>query len=302
MSRFLSRAGERIAELADLSADEGRLARGRALYRKGSVSDLVIAEGSITASVRGSQGDLYQATISTAPAPPGVRRQVLDGSDRGRRVDELIDDGIDVCPREIDLAFGCDCADWDEPCKHVVAAVLALADRVDLDEAPLLRWRGLDPSTAEPGGGTGESETPSRTAAPPSRRAQPRSTAGTGPDEAGPGQTGPGETGPDETASDETGDRAATLSRLESLLGDTVLRVPADGDREPGPPPVSLDPALAAFLGVGQELEPVDIGDLAAVAPLFTSVEFGPLADLGPQLAAALAMIADRLADPTPER
>jgi hypothetical protein len=58
---------------------------------------------------------------------------------------------------------------------------------------------------------------------------------------------------------------------------------------------------MAAFLGVGSDLEPPDLGDLAA-APLFTGVELGPLAQLGPELAAAMTIIADRLAADRPER
>lgn len=281
MSRFLSRAGERIAELAEQSADEGRLSRGRALFRKGSVSELVITEGSVTASVRGSQGDRYETTISTALAPPGVRRQVADRGAGGRRVDELLDDGIDVCPGEIDLAFDCDCADWDEPCKHVVAVLLAFADRVDLDEAQLLHWRGLDSEqTADVEPGPGEPDV----VAPP---------AATEPRPKRPGPA-PGHEPP------ETEDRAARLSRLESLLGDTAMRVPAAENAGAGPAPAALEPALAAFLGVGRAIEPIELADVTEPAPLFPTLELGPLADLGPALAQALAIVAERLADPDP--
>lgn len=290
MSRFLTRAGEEVAELADLSADEGRLSRGRALFRKGSVSGLSITEGSVTATVRGSQGDRYEATIHTALAPPGVRREVADGSRDGRSVDDLIDDGIDVCPREIDLAFVCDCPDWDEPCKHVVAVFLAFADRVDLDETELLRWRGIDSSAASgaasPAGsglGNEEPDVASRPAA------QPRASRRPTPTERG---------GADGMA--DAGDRTAKLSELQSLLGDTALRVPKGHDSENGPPPSTLEPALAAFLGVDTELVPVDVSGIAAVTPLFASVELGPLADLGPELAKALAIITACLDDTSP--
>lgn len=304
MSRFLSLAGERLGELADLSSDEGRLSRGRALFRKGSVSDLVIDEGSATASVRGSGGDLYETTISTTLAPPGVRRQVVDGVRDGRTVDELIDDGLDVCPREIDLAFECDCPDWEEPCKHVVAVFLSLADRVDLDEAELLRWRGLEPPanpppippSAEPSARTPASDGPRRSTAAPSRPGRPGSTERPEPADDTNGQPADGE------------DRTARLARLESLLGDTAVRVRDDGGgtgsgaepSEPSDP--DLDPAMAAFLGVGSDLEPPALGDLAAAAPLFTGVELGPLAQLGPELAAAMTIITDRLTVDGPER
>ena len=293
MSRFISPSGEAIADLVELTADDGRLSRGKALFRKGSVSDLVVTEGSITASVRGSQGDDYQATISTTLAPPGVRRQVADRSASGRSVDDLISDGIEVCPREIDLVFDCDCPDWDEPCKHVVAVFLAFADRVDLDDAQLLRWRGLDPpppsgptstTATAPGGGTDPADGPSdgqhRAEVAGARPRRPRSVDG-------------GQAGDDEAGDDE--DRSTRLSRLESLLGDTAVRVPAADDRATEPSVTTLEPALADFLGVGSELEPLDVSDLGTTTPLFAGVELGPLADLGPALSEALAIIADRL-------
>lgn len=286
MSRFLTGAGEKVAELAERAAEPGRLSRGRALFRKGSVTDLAITEGSVTASVRGSKGDDYETTISTVPAPPGVRRQIAQEAQGDRSVDDLIDDGIDVCPREIDLGFACDCADWDEPCKHVVAVFLAFADRVDLDESALLHWRGIDApglpgTTSGARSGNEDSHGPSRSAT--ARRVPTASPS----------------TAPRRTSS--TGDRTARLSELESLLGDTVVRVPSDDDGAgAGRGPSTLEPALAEFLGVGMELDPVDSAGLAAPAPLFTGVELGPLADLGPELARALATISARLADTSP--
>jgi uncharacterized Zn finger protein len=274
MSRFVSRAGEQVAELAELSTDAGRLSRGRALYRKGAVSDLFISEGSVIGSVRGSKGDGYEATISTVLAPPGVRREVARGSEMGWSIDDLIDDAIDVVPREIDLGFSCDCADWEEACKHVVALFLAFTDRVDLDETELLHWRGIDFSKAA-GAGSGNEEPVAASAAEPRVARQPTPIK--------------------RREAAEAGDRTARLSKLESLLGDTAMRKPTGSKAEPRPP--TLDPALAEFLGVDSELDPVDVSGIATVAPLFASVELGPLADLGPELAKAMAIITARLED-----
>ena len=276
MSRFVSRAGEQVAELAELSAEAGRLSRGRALFRKGSVSDLAIQEGSVTASVRGSKGDDYEATINTAPAPPGVRREVARAAELGWSVDELIDDGIEVAPREIDLGFDCDCADWDEACKHVVAlsglrrSGGSRRGRV----APLARSRLLGSVRSRVGEREASSSVPvgGRTTA---AQTRPRST--------------------DRRTATDAGDRTARLSKLESLLGDTAMRIPTASKAEPSPP--TVDPALAEFLGVDTELDPVDVSGIPAVAPLFASVELGPLADLGPELAEAVATITARLED-----
>lgn len=292
MSRFLTTAGEQVAGLAEQAAEEGRLSRGRALFRKGSVSGLSVSDGSVTASVRGSEGDPYDTTISTTPAPPGIRRQIAERPEGRRSVDALIEDGVDICPREIDLAFVCDCPDWDEPCKHVVAVLLAFADRVDLDEAELLRWRSIDPSAMASTSASTGPDAPS----PPRPKGSSRASAR-------PRTVRPAAATDDAAATEGTetvggGDRTARLSELKSLLGDTAMRVSDDGGSAAEPAPSVLEPALAEFLGLDAELEPVDVTGITAVTPLFTGVELGPLADLGPELATALAIIADRLSSP----
>lgn len=265
MSRFVSLAGRQVAELADRAADSGRLSRGRALFRKGSVSDLTVTQGSIIASVRGSGGDDYEATVGTTLAPPGVLRQIARSrsADAHQTIDGLVSDGVQVVPKDIDLAFGCDCPDWDEPCKHVVALLLAFADRVDLDETELLRWRGIDLSAS--------------TDDPPEPADEPAMSDA------------------------EPADRLARLSELEALLGDTVVRVPPTGDSESAEADrQTLDPALADFLGIDRAIEPIEVTQIPAPTPLFTEMQLGPLADLGPELADALAMIASRLEHGSP--
>ena len=47
-------------------------------------------------------------------------------------------------------------------------------------------------------------------------------------------------------------------------------------------------------------LDPVDVSEIAAPAQLFVDVQLGPLADLGPELAKAVATIIARLQDASP--
>lgn len=296
MSRFVSLAGSQVAELADRAAEAGRLSRGRTLFRKGSVADLSVSEGSIIASVRGSSGDMYETTVGTALAPPGVVRQLGQARDpeNPRSIEDLIGEGLEICPRDLDLVFGCDCADWDEPCKHVVAVILAFADRVDLDEAELLLWRGIDPTISRVGDGTVQLPEPPTERRPGRRWRRPETSSDPGSDpskRAAPHDKDGHESG---NSSDEDGDRSATLTELEALLGDTVMRVPSSED--PGSDRVEdqLDPTMAAFLGIGMTIEPIDVSEIPAPAPLFTEVHLGPLADLGPELAKALATIVAR--------
>ncbi|MGH1487854.1 MAG: hypothetical protein ACRBK7_00420 [Acidimicrobiales bacterium] len=283
MSRFVSAAGEQVADLIARAAEPGRVSRGRALFRKGAVSDLMVMKGSILASVRGSEGDEYETSVGTAAAPPGIVRQVVEG----KSVDELIGEGVDICPREIDLGFGCDCADWDEPCKHVVAVLLAFADRVDLDESELLRWRGIERQSEVKATPVADSVTTNVIEQQANPEPKPRVR---------PLQPAPE---PLDEQQDELIDRAARLAELKSLLGDSAMQPPVhrESDLEPDSDddlesPL-LEPALAEFFGVGMVIEPVDVSDFVSPAPLFAETQLGPLADLGPELAKALAIIAD---------
>jgi hypothetical protein len=308
MSRLVSAAAQRLADLADDCTDDGRWSRGRTLFRKGAVGELSVEDGSVTATVRGSGGDLYSVSVGTAAAPPGVSRQVAQAVESAGSlslaevVDRLVDGGVDVCPRHIDLVFDCDCADWEEACKHVVATLLAFADRVDLDEVQVLRWRGLDPT-------------------PPAAKPEPdRSTPDRARGEGGDSNGGDGagnarkrgatektahrtDNGPaaDNTTDDD--DRAATLTELQALLGDTAVQASVDGDASSlEKVPSTLDPALAQFLGL-DEIDrapalshPIEVNSLTAPTPLFADVQLGPLVDLGPELAHAITIIQTRLA------
>lgn len=302
MSRFLSTAGEQVAELAASYAEGGRLSRGKTLFRKGAVSDLSIGEGSLIASVRGSEGDVYETTVGTVLAPPGIIRQVLQAydPDDSRSIDALLGDGVEICPRDRDLAFGCDCADWDELCKHVVAVLLAFADRVDLDEMVLLLWRGIDLSTAT------EQQPDSPTTAPagtpqPRRRRRPQEEAPTL-EQTAPASTRPAPSAPTPATDnqpprdEDAAARTVTRSALEALLGDTIVKVPNTGAADEASSPPSLPPGFAAFLGVGMVIEPPDVSAINPPDLLFQEMHLGPLADLGPELATALGIIATELA------
>ena len=266
MSRLITLAGQQIAELAARCGEGGRLSRGRALYRKGAVSDLALTVGSVSATVRGSKGNRYTSTIATLVAPPSVHRQVTEAGERGVTGDDLIGEDIEVCPRDGDLGFDCECDDWGEPCKHVLAVVLALADRVDLNVDDLLMWRGLAPR-------------PAPTTRPPAEGRKDR------------------------------------LTELKALLGDTAPRptrpaAPAAGSpatiKPESPPPAqqpAMAPELAKFLGSGRTIDGPTLSNLERPPPLFDQTQVGLLADLGPELALALATIAGMLADPEkPER
>jgi uncharacterized Zn finger protein len=127
---------------------ENRLPRGRAYVRNGSVVDLQITKGEVSAMVAGSE--LYNVKISIKPVT-AVRWKAICRDCAGT-VDSLVEllqgrlakgvmdrvcregDGLFPSPGEIKLS--CSCPDWADMCKHVAAALYGVGAR--LDEIPQL--------------------------------------------------------------------------------------------------------------------------------------------------------------------
>jgi uncharacterized Zn finger protein len=135
---------------------ENRLPRGRSYVRNGSVVDLQIAKGEVTAMVAGS--DLYRINIAISPVKASRWKAIC--RDCAGTIDSLVEllqgrlakgvmdrvcregDGLFPSPREIKLS--CSCPDWADMCKHVAAALYGIGAR--LDERPRLLFvlRGVD--------------------------------------------------------------------------------------------------------------------------------------------------------------
>lgn len=141
MIRLFNPEAQALAELAPLLAEGARLSRGRAYHRKGHVTDVAVGAGLVTASVRGSEPDPYDVTIACREATENERSAIEA-------------DVVAAVPGPLDVAFTCGCADWGDPCKHGVAALLAFAQEVDDAPELLLAWRGVDDVTPPPPPGT----------------------------------------------------------------------------------------------------------------------------------------------------
>ncbi len=135
---------------------ENRLPRGRSYVRNGSVVDLQIAKGEVTAMVAGS--DLYRINIAISPVKASRWKAIC--RDCAGTIDSLVEllqgrlakgvmdrvcregDGLFPSPGEIKLS--CSCPDWADMCKHVAAALYGIGAR--LDERPRLLFvlRGVD--------------------------------------------------------------------------------------------------------------------------------------------------------------
>jgi uncharacterized Zn finger protein len=114
--------------------DPSRFRRGRDYARQGAVVDLVVTSGVATARVQGSRAQPYTVTLRTT---------LVDAADATERLSALV-------PSRDEVNFDCDCPDWDIPCKHAIAAMVHLSERIAYEPALLVRWRAAEPSLATP--------------------------------------------------------------------------------------------------------------------------------------------------------
>ena len=144
---------------------ENRLPRGRSYVRNGSVVDLQIAKGEVTAMVAGS--DLYRINIAISPVKTSrwkaICRDCAGTIDslvellQGRLAEGVMDrvcregDGLFPSPREIKLS--CSCPDWADMCKHVAAALYGVGVRLDDKPQLLFVLRGVDENELIAGAG-----------------------------------------------------------------------------------------------------------------------------------------------------
>jgi hypothetical protein len=135
-----------------------RLPRGRTYVRNGSVLDLQIASGRISALVSGS--DFYDVELGIQPLTArkwkrvrlqcageiGSLVELLQGqiSDAVMKIVTRAGEGVFPTPREITL--GCSCPDWATMCKHVAAVLYGVGARLDHAPEMLFALRGVDPA------------------------------------------------------------------------------------------------------------------------------------------------------------
>ena len=142
--------------LESYSDFSNRLPRGRSYVRNGSVVDLQIAAGKITALVSGSE--LYEVTIKIKPLAVtvwsavktccageiGSLVELLQGK-LSKGVMEIVtnrDKGLFPAPREIEMS--CSCPDWAGVCKHVAAVMYGIGNRLDHQPELLFALRAVD--------------------------------------------------------------------------------------------------------------------------------------------------------------
>jgi uncharacterized Zn finger protein len=135
---------------------DNRLPRGRTYVRNGSVLDLQIAPGEVSARVSGS--DLYEVRVDISPVPKARWKSVCRDCAGG--IDSLVEllqgrfskgvmericrqrSGLFPAPEEI--RFSCSCPDWASMCKHVAAVLYGIGSRLDDKPELLFRLRKVD--------------------------------------------------------------------------------------------------------------------------------------------------------------
>ena len=153
------------ANLERYSDFANRMPRGRSYVRNGSVVDLQVAKGKVTAMVAGTE--LYKIEIVIAPVKSTHWKSIC--RDCAGSIDSLVellqgrlakgvmdrvcreDDGLFPAPPEIKLS--CSCPDWADMCKHVAAALYGIGARLDARPELLFVLRGVDTNELLAGAG-----------------------------------------------------------------------------------------------------------------------------------------------------
>jgi uncharacterized Zn finger protein len=133
-----------------------RLPRGRTYLRNGSVIDLTIGPGEVTAQVMGS--DLYRITVSirevTAAHWQGIARdcarsidtlvELLQGQLSTSVMERITRAGTGLFPSPTEISFSCSCPDSAAMCKHVAATLYGIGARIDSAPELLFGLRKVD--------------------------------------------------------------------------------------------------------------------------------------------------------------
>lgn len=142
--------------LESFSDYANRLPRGRTYVRNGSVLDVQISAGKITAMIMGST--LYHGTIAIAPLKAAHWKAIkaecagkidsLVGLLQGRLSDAVMrvitDREKGLFPQPAEIKLECSCPDWADLCKHLAAVLYGVGARLDTQPELLFMLRGVD--------------------------------------------------------------------------------------------------------------------------------------------------------------
>jgi uncharacterized Zn finger protein len=144
---------ENLEAYSDFS---NRLPRGRTYVRNGSVLDLQVSPGKVTALVHGS--DLYRITIKIKPLAPALWKRVqtqcagkiqsllelLQGRLSESVMQVVTNQSEGLFPKPAEIEMECSCPDWAGMCKHLAASLYGIGARLDAKPELLFLLRGVD--------------------------------------------------------------------------------------------------------------------------------------------------------------
>jgi uncharacterized Zn finger protein len=133
-----------------------RLPRGRSYLRNGSVVDLQVAPGSVTALVSGST--MYDVKVTIGPVLRARWSaickdcsgaidsivELLQGRFSKGVMTRLCEERTGLFPSPKDILFTCSCPDWASMCKHVAAVLYGIGARLDHQPELLFTLRNVD--------------------------------------------------------------------------------------------------------------------------------------------------------------
>ncbi len=123
-------------------ADPARFRRGKAYVADHAVTRLEVSSGTLRGSVQGSRAEPYEAIIATRLT---ARPRLGNAESLRTQLSQLV-------PQGGQLMVSCTCPDWDDPCKHAVATMLAFAEELTARPELLVEWR-CHPADDEAEGG-----------------------------------------------------------------------------------------------------------------------------------------------------
>ena len=133
-----------------------RLPRGRTYVRNGSVVDLQVWPGSVTALVSGSA--MYDVKVTVGPVSrarwSAICRdcsgaidslvELLQGRFSKGVMTRLCEEKTGLFPSPKEILFTCSCPDWASMCKHVAAVLYGIGARLDHQPELLFTLRKVD--------------------------------------------------------------------------------------------------------------------------------------------------------------
>lgn len=133
-----------------------RLPRGRTYVRNGSVVDLQVGPGRVTALVSGSTMYDVKVTVGAMPRArwSAICRdcsgaidslvELLQGRFSRGVMTRLCEEKTGLFPSPTDILFTCSCPDWASMCKHVAAVLYGVGARLDHQPELLFTLRNVD--------------------------------------------------------------------------------------------------------------------------------------------------------------